>query len=397
MGQQHPPGIAGRAHLTTRSCASRDTGGPIQGEIYPGRLRWDDVSKRIAADRLLPVVALAVVVLFLFAIQLLGSATNAAAPALRTAINRIVVGDLGALGLSWLGAYGLGNGSVVAALALSLFTAELLTVSQLFVMIAGSRLGAAAIVVFIGALDFFQKRRFTLQESVSMGVLTFLLTHSIYVPATVLGYLALPLVDRVGAGPPVSFATSPLAVFEPLTAAITAAVGPVATVVLAVGLLFGSLQLFDRLLGHVPTATLRDRFFSHLQHTWVSFFIGLLVTAVTTSVAFSLGVIVPLYNRGYVEREELIPYVLGANLGTIIDTVVVAVVLESGVGVSVVAVLLVAATLVTVLALSVHDAYSGLVIAADERILADRRLFAAFLGLLALAPGALVLGSLLLG
>lgn len=46
--------------------------------------------------------------------------------------------------------------------------------------------------MFIGALDFFQKERYSLQEGVSMGLLTFLLTHSIYLPVTAVGYLLLP-------------------------------------------------------------------------------------------------------------------------------------------------------------------------------------------------------------
>jgi sodium-dependent phosphate cotransporter len=123
----------------------------------------------------------------------------------------------------------------------------------------------------------------------------------------------------------------------------------------------------------------------------VSFAVGLLVTGVTTSVAFSLGVIVPLYNRGYVEREELIPYVLGANIGTLIDTLVVAVVLESAVGTAVVLELLAIATLLTLGALLVHDTYSRVIVAIDERLLEDRRSFLAFVLFLLVVPLALLL------
>lgn len=344
-------------------------------------------------DRLLPLGAVGVVVLFLFAVQLLGTATEAAAPFLRELFRRLVVGDPGALGLSWLGSYALANGSVVAALALSLFTADIVTPGQLFAMIAGSRLGGAAVVVFIGALDYFQKRRFSLQESVSMGLLTFLVTHSIYLPATVIGYVALPFVagtpDETSTG--FTLGVHPLGFIEPTTEAITTALGPVLTFVLAVALLFGSLQLFDRLLASVDTATIRRRFLDHLQRTWVSFLIGLLVTGVTTSVAFSLGVIVPLYNRGYVKRRELVPYMLGANLGTLFDTIVVAIVLETGVGLAVVLELLAVATGVTIVALVVHARYIRVIAAADDLLLADRRVFTAVVLSLVLVPAAFLL------
>lgn len=350
------------------------------------------------SSRLLPIGAIGSIVLFLFAVQLLGTATEAAEPILQPVFVRVMLGDPSALGLSWFGAYVLANGSVIAALAISLFTVDIVSPPQLFLMIAGSRLGAAAVVVFIGALDYLQKERYSLQKSISMGLLTFLLTLSIYLPVTVLGYLALPFLRRSlqTVSRNVRFGVRSLALFDHLTAAITTRIGPVLSFLLAVGILFGSLKLFDRLLATVDTSVLRRRFFAHFQNTWVSFAIGLLVTAVTTSVAFSLGVIVPLYNRGYIERDELIPYVLGANLGTLFDTLLVAVVLESTVGVAVVLVLLVIAAVVTLGALVVHDDYSRLIGAVDDRLLDDRRAFVAFVLTLLLVPIALLLLPLVL-
>jgi sodium-dependent phosphate cotransporter len=361
--------------------------------------RLSNVVDRAVSSTLLPLGAIGALLSFLFAVQLLGTATNAAAPILERVLRLIVVGDASALGLSWLGAYALANGSIVAALALSLFTSDLLTAAQLFLMVAGSRLGAAAIVVFVGTLDWLQKERYTLQESVSMGLLTFLLTHSIYLPVTVVGYLILPnsrgLFRAVTEGWGLGF--RPLSLFEPLAGAITRTVGPLPAFLVAVALLFGSLKLFDRVLAAVDTATIRRRFFSQFERTWVSFGIGLLVTGATTSVAFSLGVIVPLYNRGYVEREELIPYVLGANLGTLFDTLLVAIVLESVVGVAVVFELLAIATGVTLAALAVHDRYCRIVVAVDDRLIEDRRAFVAFVVSLVVGPLALVVGPLVVG
>ncbi|MFC6954531.1 sodium:phosphate symporter [Halorubellus litoreus] len=329
-----------------------------------------------------------VVLSFLFAVGLLGAGTEAAAPLLREAFVRYVVGDAGALGFGWLGAYVLTNGSVVAAVALSLSTAGLLGPSQVFLMVAGTRLGGAAIVVVVGALDYFQKERYSLQQSVSLGSLTFLLTHSVYVPATVVGYVALPVVRG-------EFAPGTGAVdggfglsnpFSPMTSAFVDAVGPGVAVVVAVGALFGSLTLFDRLLSGVDVATLRELVFDRFERTWVSFAIGLVVTSATTSVAFSLGVIVPLYNRGYVKREGLLPYVLGANVGTLFDTLVAAFVLDSPVAVVVVLTLAVAALLATLVALLAMERYANVVVGVDDLLLEDRRVFLAFLASLAVAP-----------
>jgi sodium-dependent phosphate cotransporter len=346
-----------------------------------------------------PVGAAVTILCFLFAVQLLGTATDAAAPTLRRLLRRVVVGDWSALGLGWLAAYGLGNGSVVAAIALSLFDSGLVTRAQLYLLVAGSRLGAAGIVVVVGAVDYVQKERYTLRESVSMGVLTFLVTHSIYLPATLLGYLGLAAFERplVGVGESWTIGVEPLAVFDPLTEGITEAIGPALALLLAVAVLFGSLRLFDRVLGRVDTETIRTRLFRHFRRTWLSFLIGLLVTLVTTSVAFSLGVIVPLYNRGYVKREELVPYVLGANLGTLVDTLVVAVVLGTPVGTATVLWLILVASGVTLVALALGDRYVRVVEAADDRILTDRRAFVAFAVSLVVVPLALVVVSLAVG
>lgn len=351
---------------------------------------------RLPTSYLLPAGVVVVICLFLFAVQLLGTATAAAAPTLERIFARVLVGDLSALGLSWLGAYALGNGSVIAALSLSLLTADLVSPSQAFLMIAGSRLGSAAIVVFVGALDYLQRKDYSLQHSVGMGLLVFLLTHSIYLPATLVGYLALPALR-----PPVRAVSADWtlgardpAMMDSLAVGVTTRLGPLLSVFFAVALLLGSLHLFDRLLERVDTSTLRDRFFDHFERTWVAFAIGLFVTGVSTSVAFSLGVIVPLYNRGYVERDELVPYVLGANLGTLFDTLLVALVLDSPVGVSLVVELLAVATLLTVGVLAVHSRYTQLVAAVDERLHTDRRVFVVFVLSLLLVPAVLVLGPL---
>jgi len=355
-------------------------------------MNFRDIVAGLASPRALPFSTGAVILSFLFAVTLLGAATEAAEPMLTDLLEAVVVDDASALGLAWVSTYVLTNGSVIAALAISLFTIDVLTPAQLFVMVAGSRLGSAAIVVFIGALDYVQRRRFSLQRSVSMGLLTFLLTLSIYLPVTIGGYLALPSLRGPLAAVSAGWAGGIqfLTVFDPATTAITAAIGPGPAFVGAVLLLFGSLNLFDRLLEHVDTATIRRRFLSRLGNTWMSFLVGFVLTGATTSVAFSIGVIVPLYNRGYVEREELIPYVLGANLGTLFDTLVVAATLQSPVAVTVVLALFVASTLLTLLVLVFADAYVRGIVAIDTRVAEDRRAFVGFILLLVAVPVVLV-------
>lgn len=353
----------------------------------------DSVLERAHESGPLWVGGIASLAMFLFGIQLLGTATGTAAVPLEQFFRSYIAGDARALGVSWIATYALANGSVVAALSVSLFQTGIISASQLFLMVAGSRLGAAAIVVLIGALDYLQKRRYSVGVAISLGLLTFLLTHSVYLPATILGYFLLPrlrtLLGFVGEQFELSF--QPLSVMEPATTGIVDAIGAAPGFVLAVVVLVGSLNLFDRVLKQVDTAWLRERFFRRFRNRWVALGLGIFITGITTSVAFSLGVIVPLYNRGYLERREVVPYILGANIGTLFDTVVIAVILESPGAVTLVVVLLAIGTLVTLGVLLAFSTYLEAIDAVQTRLVEDRRFRLAFLASLIIVPVAIAL------
>ena len=53
---------------------------------------------------------------------------------------------------------------------------------------------------------------------------------------------------------------------------------------------------------------------------WFMFAVGLGVTVLTLSVSVSLSLLVPLAARGYIRRENVVPYILGANITTFVDT-----------------------------------------------------------------------------
>ena len=54
------------------------------------------------------------------------------------------------------------------------------------------------------------------------------------------------------------------------------------------------------------------------------FGLGCLVAFLTLSVSVALTVLVPLAAKGYVRRDEALPYIMGANITTLADTLVVA-------------------------------------------------------------------------
>src|SRR6056297_1067548 len=146
------------------------------------------VRDRVLAVEPLWIGAISSILLFLFAIQLLGAATEAARPTIARIHDQIVVGAGSALGISWIVTYGLTSGSVVAALAVSLLSSGIVSASGAFMMVVGSRIGAGAIVVIIGGLDYVQEGKIqSMREGMSLGILSFLIALTVYVPTAIIG------------------------------------------------------------------------------------------------------------------------------------------------------------------------------------------------------------------
>ncbi|MDS0477082.1 hypothetical protein [Natrinema sp. 1APR25-10V2] len=61
------------------------------------------------------------------------------------------------------------NGSVVAAIAVTFFEADLVSSTQFFLLMAGARLGTSGMIVLIGGLEFLQEREDSVTESVSLA------------------------------------------------------------------------------------------------------------------------------------------------------------------------------------------------------------------------------------
>ncbi len=97
---------------------------------------------------------------------------------------------------------------------------------------------------------------------------------------------------------------------------------------MGLGVIILSFNLFDRAL---PTLNLERSSFgktAHLVYRPLSMFaLGSILTLLTMSVSLSLSLLVPLSARGYVRRENVIPYIMGANITTFIDTLLAAVLL----------------------------------------------------------------------
>ncbi len=234
------------------------------------------------------------------------------------------------LGAGWLLACVVCSGSPVAAIALALLAARTLTELESFAMIIGSRLGASFVVLAVGLL--YDLRTRGQRGGVYVGTLAFLTTASVYVPGLGLGYLLLRFdcLSGLRFEPPTFFKAGVSAVFDPIVAVAGEACAAIALpmwtlTILGILCLLLAFKIFDLTLPEAdPLGGRVGQLSTMIFRPSVAFLIGMLVTCVTLSVSLSLTLLVPLTVRGLIRRENLIPYILGANITTFVDTLVVA-------------------------------------------------------------------------
>lgn len=235
------------------------------------------------------------------------------------------------LGLGWIGAMLTLSGSTAAAAALGLTATGSLSEVQGFTMVTGARLGAAFVVLLIAAIYVLRRgaegRR---RATVSTAVMALMITAVIYVPGALIGLALLK-------GPVASIALSAPPSFGNLIDVLYGwMLTPIATwppallFVAGVALLALSFRVLDALVPEVDETRLQGSRLAWLSRKWPMFLLGIAVVVATLSVSVALTVLVPLVAKGYVKRENLIPYIVGADLGTLVDKLLVAFVVGIG-------------------------------------------------------------------
>lgn len=344
-------------------------------------------------------IAFFLVALFLFvlAIQLMKEGAKALAPALTD--SPLFSNAFSTLGAGWLGAYVVLSGSPIAAVALSLFVGGATTQLQTFTMLSGSRLGAAFVVLLVGFLYALRNRGRNRSESIGMGVLALSLTAIVYVPGMVIGYWVLKsgLLDGIRWHASDGVLSLVDYVWGPALDVLTALPGwTLLPFGLAIVLL--SFRLLDRVLPQLDGERHGSRVTEWLRRPWPMFLLGCLVATITLSVSVALTLLVPLASRGYVQRREAIPYIMGANITTLADTLIAAMVLGNAVAVQIVLAQAIAVALVSLvlLAFLYRPLVDGVMRLDDWVVASGRRLWLFVVALLFL-PAILLTSGIWIG
>ena len=260
--------------------------------------------------------------LFVGALQIMKAGAEALIPALSGSI--FTDNAWSALGLGWLGACVVLSGSPMAASSVALLDGGAIDRSQAFAMLTGSRLGASFVVLVVGFI-YALRRRGGRRAPLSIEILSLTMTVMAYVPGAALGFFML----RGGAFDGVSVVAPPglLSVTDMLFGwmadAARAVVPGWGLFPLGLAVLLVAFKLFDRVLPDLSGESLRTRD-AWFRRRWAMFACGCAVAFMTLSVSVALTLLVPLVAKGYLKREDTLPYIAGANITTLADTLVLA-------------------------------------------------------------------------
>ena len=338
--------------------------------------------------RRLSKVALFLVSLFLFilAITLMKEGARDLGPLVRERFR--VTNAANSLGFGWLFAYVVMSGSPVAAAALTFFDAGVIDRLGTFTMITGSRLGASFIVLFIGFIYVLRGRNRS--TSLSMGLLALIVTGTTYLAGLVVGVLLLNSgwLDAVQlqSGALLNSATD--LIFDPVAAFFLSLLPRWTLFLVGLGVVILSFNLFDKCL---PEMSLKESHVGHMSRLvyrpWVMFLLGSAITLISMSVSVSLSILVPLSQRGFVRRENVIPYIMGANITTFIDTLLAAVLLDNPPAFTVVFIEMLSITIVSIFVLAlIYRPYHNAMLNAVDWIVADNRHLALFMLTILVVP-----------
>lgn len=297
------------------------------------------------------------------------------------------------LGFGWLGACIVLSGSPIAAASLSLLDGGAIDPTQSFTMLAGSRLGAAFVVLVAGVIYALRRGRGGRRMPISIGILSLLMTGVVYVPGAVAGYLLLEhgTFDGfdVGTSPEITSVTDTLFGWTvDIAREVIPGWGlfPLGLLVLLIGF-----NLFDKVMPTVGSESLEHRPGAWYTRKWPMFFLGCGICLLTLSVSVALTVLVPLVAKGHIRRANVLPYIAGANITTLADTLVASLLLGNQDGVRVVVAVTLTVTVWTLVLLAVgYPLLRRLCLGVARRAVASPARLGAFVAVLFAVPLALI-------
>jgi solute carrier family 34 (sodium-dependent phosphate cotransporter) len=187
-------------------------------------------------------------------------------------------------------------------------------------------------------------------------------------------------------------------VWGPIVDAIEGVVPEALMFLVGLLVILASFKVLDHVLPQVSSDTTASKRASWMRRPWTMFALGCIVATLTLSVSVALTVLIPLAVKGYVRRDEALPYIMGANITTLADTLVVAMLQRDPVAAQIVLAEAIGVTIVSlaILAFWYQPVKRG-VIRLDDYFVGSTRRLAIFVGILFVLPVSFLLSGLWIG
>jgi sodium-dependent phosphate cotransporter len=272
--------------------------------------------------------------LFVTALGIMKAGAEALIPSLQGSV--FTDNPWSTLGLGWLGACLVLSGSPIAASSLTWLDAKAIDASQAFTMLTGSRLGASFVVLVVGFIYALRRTGVSgksRRAPMSIGILSLTMTMVAYLPGALIGWLLLTggHLDRINLVPPPGLLSLTDTAFGWAIDLAKDIVPGWGLFPVGLGVLLLAFKAFDAALPQVGSERLEHRADAWFRKPWAMFLVGCGVALLTLSVSVALTVLVPLVAKGYLKKEDTLPYIAGANITTLADTLVAAILLGGGV------------------------------------------------------------------
>jgi Na+/phosphate symporter len=153
-------------------------------------------------------------------------------------------------------------------------------------------------------------------------------------------------------------------------------------------LIMFSFHFFERCL---PNMTIQENRVGGIvrlaYRPMIMFLLGAGITMISMSVSISLSILVPLNNRGVIRRETVIPYIMGANITTFVDTLLASMLISHPAAFSVVMIEMLSVSLVSMFVLFfIYRPYARLHLAIVDHVMRSNRNMCIFMLAIFIVP-----------
>jgi solute carrier family 34 (sodium-dependent phosphate cotransporter) len=233
-----------------------------------------------------------------------------------------------------------------------------------------------------------------------MGIQAMTMTALVYLPGMMIGYgiIRSGLLDGLNLHASGKLEAAMSVVWGPIVDAIEGVVPEGLMFLVGLLVILTSFKVLDHVLPQVSSDTTAAKRASWMRRPWTMFALGCIVATLTLSVSVALTVLIPLAVKGYVRRDEALPYIMGANITTLADTLVVAMLQRDPAAAQIVLAEAIGVTIVSlaILAFWYQPVKRG-VIRLDDYFVGSTRRLAIFAGILFVLPVSFLLSGLWIG